>query len=116
MRYRAKILDRLTQIIESGPWQTRAEFCDSIGISAQVLSNLFHPESRREIPKSLMNGLIRLNYNMTWLYYGYGPMKNYSTEREEVLDLRSQITKLAKIKELLERQDDEKQILEKNGG
>ena len=117
MQYRAKILDRLHQIIESGPWRTQAEFCESIGITPQVLSNLFHPDSKREIPKSLMNGLIRLNYNMTWLYYGYGPMKNYSTEQEEIFELRTQIEKLTRIKNLLHEQggSEQKHLRKKNG-
>jgi hypothetical protein len=57
---------------------------------------------------------------MTWLYYGYGPMKNYSTEQEEVLELRNQIHKLTRIKKLLEEKgasnEGTKQILKTNGG
>jgi hypothetical protein len=57
---------------------------------------------------------------MTWLYYGYGPMKNYSTEQEEVLELRNQIQKLTRIKKLLEEKgasnEGTKQILKTNGG
>jgi hypothetical protein len=47
-------------------------------------------------------------------------MKNYSTEQEEVLELRNQIHKLTRIKKLLEEKgasnEGTKQILKTNGG
>ena len=94
------IRKRLEYILDSGPWNSKTEFCSSVGISPQILSNLIAKESEREAPKSLLIGLARLNYNITWLLYGVGPERNYTTTNEEVLALRKQVDVLKKIVDL----------------
>jgi hypothetical protein len=84
-------------ILETGPWHSKTDFCASVGISPQILSNLIARDSTREIPKSLLIGLARLNYNITWVLYGVGPERNYTSTNEEVLALRKQVDVLKEI-------------------
>lgn len=101
-----KILSRLYEIMDDGPWQSQQDFCESVGITPQILCNLKREDYGREVPKSLLIGLARLQYNITWFLYGVGPMKIYGSVNEEVLKLRHQIETLQKIKQALERAED----------
>ena len=91
------IRKRIIYILETGPWGSKTDFCGSVGISPQILSNLIKKDSNREIPKSLLIGLARLNYNITWVLYGVGPERNYTSTNEEVLGLRKQVDVLKEI-------------------
>ena len=95
-----KIIERLEQILENGPWRSKTEFCDAVGITPQILSNLFNSDMNREIPKSVVYGLARLNYNITWFLYGHGPEKNQTVDTE-VLSLRHKLDTLKKMKSLI---------------
>jgi hypothetical protein len=103
---RYKILQRLQVILDSGPWQSKSEFCDSVGITPQILANLFHQDSKREIPKSLLVGLARLNFNITWFLFGVGSIKNFTDPQEEVRELRKQIDILTKLVDISRLQND----------
>ena len=74
------IKGRLEEILDDGKargfWKTKTEFTEVMGISPQVLSNVLSPTMDREVPKSLIMGLARVNYNITWLLYGTGPYRN----------------------------------------
>jgi hypothetical protein len=63
----------------------------------------------REIPKSIVYGLARLNYNITWFLYGYGPMRNQTVDTE-VLTMRHKLDTLQKMKYLIQ---EEEQAIEK---
>ena len=106
------IIDRLQEIIDVGHWQTQSDFCESVGISPQILCNTKNASMEREVPKSLLIGLARLNYNITWFLYGHGPMKNYSSTEDEVLSLRKQIDALKRLKDVLDIAELEEQANE----
>jgi transcriptional regulator with XRE-family HTH domain len=100
-----KILERLDEILNTGHWQNQTEFCEVVGITPQILSNFRSKEMNREPPKSLIYGLARMNYNITWFLFGHGSMKNYSTSNDEVLELRHKISTLSKIKDIIEKEE-----------
>ena len=104
-----QVICRLEQILESGPWRSKTEFCESVGITPQILSNLLNSDMNREIPKSIVYGLARLNYNITWFLYGHGPEKNQTVDTE-VLSMRHKLDTLEKMKSLIQ---DEEQAIEK---
>ena len=73
---RSAVIERLMQIYESSPYHTKTAWCESLGISPQVLGNLLHPSCERDIPKSVLAGVARQGYNTQWLLYGIGGMRS----------------------------------------
>jgi hypothetical protein len=112
-----KVIERLEQILEDGPWRSKTEFCEAVGITPQILSNLFNSDMNREIPKSIVYGLARLNYNITWFLYGHGPMKNQTVDAE-VLTMRHKLDTLEKMKSLIQEEEKaiEKRSIQSEGG
>ena len=99
------IKKRIEFIINDGKtkrlWKNKTEFAEVMGITPQILCNVMSIKVDREIPKSLIMGLARVNYNITWLLYGTGHHHNNSKEevdnkeKEHLLDIVKEITSLA---------------------
>ena len=98
------ILSRLSQIIEDSPYKTKTEFCEALKISPQVLGNVQNPNNKnRDIPKSILNGLANLGYNVTWLLYGSGSMRpSLLDQQKEIRELKEEIFLLRKLLNLKE--------------
>jgi transcriptional regulator with XRE-family HTH domain len=108
MYNREKVLLRLEQIIAESPYRTKTEFCQALGVSPQVLGNIQNPNNKdREIPKSILNGLAKLGYNLTWILFGAGDQKAvFKDQQEEIQALRKQISLLEQLV-ILREQDDQ---------
>jgi len=72
-----KVRQRLCQIIEESPYRTKTEFCQSIGISPQVLGNFLNPNGNRKLPQSILIPLVSRGYDAQWLLYGLGSPKKH---------------------------------------
>jgi len=108
MPNKVKVNERLSQIISESPYRTKTEFCEAMGVSPQVLGNFQNPNNpERELPKSILNGLAKLGYNITWVLYGAGAHKAvFKDQQEEIQSLREQVEILEKLVLLKERQDE----------
>lgn len=108
MPNKVKVNERLSQIISESPYRTKTEFCEAMGVSPQVLGNFQNPNNpERELPKSILNGLAKLGYNITWILYGAGAQKAvFKDQQEEIQSLREQVEILEKLVVLKERQDE----------
>ena len=108
MYNKVKVNDRLNQIIEESPYRSKTEFCQALGVSPQVLGNFQNPNNpERDLPKSVLNGLAKLGYNITWLLYGAGAQKAvFKDQQEEIQSLREQVQILERLVVLKEQQDE----------
>jgi hypothetical protein len=108
MYNKVKVNDRLNQIIEESPYRSKTEFCQALGVSPQVLGNFQNPNNpERDLPKSVLNGLAKLGYNITWLLYGAGSQKAvFKDQQEEIQSLREQVQILERLVVLKEGQDE----------
>ena len=108
MANKTKVNERLTQMITESPYRTKTEFCQAIGVSPQVLGNFQNPNNpERELPKSILNGLAKLGYNITWVLYGAGAQKAvFKDQQEEIQSLREQVEILERLVVLKEKQDE----------
>ena len=108
MYNKVKVNDRLNQIIEESPYRSKTEFCQALGVSPQVLGNFQNPNNpERDLPKSILNGLAKLGYNITWLLYGAGAQKAvFKDQQEEIQSLREQVQILESLVVLKEQQDE----------
>lgn len=108
MYNKVKVNDRLNQIIEESPYKSKTEFCQALGVSPQVLGNFQNPNNpERDLPKSVLNGLAKLGYNITWLLYGAGAQKAvFKDQQEEIQSLREQVQILERLVVLKEHQDE----------
>jgi transcriptional regulator with XRE-family HTH domain len=104
MKNREQVLQRLSQIYEDGPYRTKTEFCDAMGISPQVLGNIQNPKNAdRDISKTVLNGIAKLGYNITWLLNGTGSMRSsYVDQQDEIKELKEEIALLKRLLELRE--------------
>lgn len=110
MANKTKVNERLNQIIAESPYRTKTEFCQALGVTPQVLGNYQNPNNpERELPKSILNGLAKLGYNITWLLYGAGAQKAvFRDQQEEIQSLREQVEILERLVVLKEKQDESK--------
>ena len=109
-RIQPNIKKRIEFIINDGKtkrlWKNRTEFSEVMGITPQILCNIMSPKVDREIPKSLIMGLARVNYNITWLLHGTGNHINTSNEltdnkgKEYVIDIIKENISLANCNEI----------------
>ena len=108
MPIKSKVNERLCQIIDESPYKTKTEFCEAVGVSPQVLGNYQNPNNpERELPKSLLNGLAKLGYNITWLLYGAGAQKAvFKDQQEEITSLKEQVQILERLVVLREGQNE----------
>lgn len=108
MANKTKVNERLNQIISESPYRTKTEFCQALGVTPQVLGNYQNPNNpERELPKSILNGLAKLGYNITWLLYGAGAQKAvFKDQQEEIQSLREQVEILERLVVLKEKQDE----------
>jgi hypothetical protein len=96
---RSAVIERLMQIYESSPYKTKTAWCESLGISPQILGNLLHPSSERDIPKSVLAGVARQGYNTQWLLYGIGGMR--STKKLENEEKQLLLDRIKHLESLL---------------